>query len=648
MLLPLRCAGRLILILFAIKASSVCASDAHLLRGVFYYHYLNSDYQLALDSLEQWRRHSPGQHYGSEDSVMEAAIYLALGLEDDAEKLYQQVEKHGGFARADAWFHLARRWFQHGAWRRAEQSIQRCLEQQQSLNADYYQQALFLRLASRVNQNNVKDAASLLLPMDTISIWAGLARYNWMLALMRLNASSRDIEVLVDEAVFYLPEKGMEASALRDRILLTAGLHALNSGKNRRAEDYLKKISLDSAYTAPGLLHYGWSLVEQWKYEEALQPWRILQQRYKDFHPEVMESILGVPHILELLNATTQSLRTYEVVEKRLENMLVKLSTLHSEDTLNAWLDGWLVQQHEQNWGWMRSTLSEQQDSDITRVLQPMLHDDSFVMATSQLHDLNQIINRLSEAQLSLNRWQALLIKRQNRLRQLKGKQRLASLEKRYRKLLQQVQKMEHKLHREDQKIFAYASPDDQKNIRLLFSVVANTEYLQAIATPTRDLNIYKERWRRIRGLQLWKVHENKPSRRLQASDSLLALHTQTKKLMTQLENSRQSLSWSNSSWKGFPVRVNRQQQALEKIKAKTRKLYERQRQLTIALANNYMNSLKERVTDYLAQTRLSIARLYDEELQRHVASSDFDKSNRGDLPEKQQSALNEQEDNNE
>lgn len=594
----------------------------HLLRGAFYYHYLDDNYQQALNALRSWELAAGKTN--SESKVMEAAILLALGLDRQAQELYSQVSIREVAGSGNAWFHLARRWLSVGEWQNAEASINKALKLRTSLNDEYYDQALFIQSASRSNLDMIAEAKMSLANMDTNSIWTGLARYNWMLALMRSNANSRDLEKLVEESTFYAPET-FEGKALRDRILLVAGIYALDSGKNRSAEAYFKEISQDSAFTAPGLLHYGWALVEQWKYQEAMQPWRILQQKYNDFHPAVVESILGVPHALELLNATTQSLKTYEVVEIRLQRMLNKLEALNQDDAIDAWLAQWLEQQQDQQWGWMRAQLQDMPDSDMTRSLQLMLDDVEFNQLTANLHDLQQLTLELEKHQKELGLWQQILERRQSQLQQAGGKARLRAMEKRHQQLVRKILQMQQKLHAEDEKIFAYASKQDAKNIAHLSSVVPRVEYLQKINTPTRDLSVYKERWRRMRGLQLWTIYEEKPERRWNSNQAYWQLRKDSELLLEQLDNSREALVWADSSWKGFPLKVNTAQRNVSRLQQETKALAQQQQQKMRDMVHEFLNKLEIRLTDYLAQSRLSIARLYDDALQNNVAGGGYD-----------------------
>ncbi|PIQ41984.1 MAG: hypothetical protein COW58_00870, partial [Thalassolituus sp. CG17_big_fil_post_rev_8_21_14_2_50_53_8] len=56
--------------------------------------------------------------------------------------------------------------------------------------------------------------------------------------------------------------------------------------------------------------------------------------------------------------------------------------------------------------------------------------------------------------------------------------------------------------------------------------------------------------------------------------------------------------------------------------------LHEQQREQIIAHVSRHMTELDVRITDYLAQARLSIARLYDDSLQQQVAGGEAEGKN--------------------
>ncbi len=71
--------------------------ELRLLRGNFYYSYLNGQYYRTLYYLDQWEKAEGAEGAPElEAEVMRAAVYLALGLEEQAEAKFFAVAEQGG------------------------------------------------------------------------------------------------------------------------------------------------------------------------------------------------------------------------------------------------------------------------------------------------------------------------------------------------------------------------------------------------------------------------------------------------------------------------------------------------------------------------------------------------------------------------
>ena len=596
-------------------------AEERLLRGNFYFSYLTGDYYRTLYYLRQWK-----QLIGSEGTpeteaeVMRAAVYLSLGLEDQAEDLFYQVFNQGAGASGDAWYFLAQRLFSAGYYARAEQAARNALAATPVMSSRFQQELRYLLVSSISEQDRIEEAVAAMQGMRDASIWTGYARYNLILAMQRQNYRSRDIESTVDEAIYYLPEDE-EGTALRDRILLISGIAAMERDKLVMANRYFSDVTLESVFTPPALLHYGWNLLAQWRYEDAIQPWRILQQLYDEYHPAVVESYLAVPHTLELVDAVNQSVLAYERVEDRLSVMVDELKQLNQRDSLGAWLGEWREENQQEDWGWQRQKLTDLPQSQVTRFAQGLLKEEAFNQELARLHDLDRIRADLAKAQYQLGLWQDVLEQRRANLEALGGEALLDELEARQMDVLRDILAVQDRLLDEDETVFSFASKADEVRISRLRNVVPAVTTLQKIGTPTRDLAPYKERWRRMRGLQLWSIYEAQPQRKWDTERDHMILRSETDKLFRQLENTRTSLIWADSYWQGFPERVQQLKTRIVELDVIVADLQQEQESVLTDMARDYLTELDERLTLYLAQARLALARLYDDSLQQEFGS---------------------------
>ncbi len=592
-----------------------------LIRGNFMYSYLTHDYYLTLFYLDELNALRGDTEQDSESDVMRAAVLLALGLEQDADRIFNEVINSGGQASGDAWYFLAKRWMQLGEAEKAEQAARRSIESPTPVRQSFDAEVRMILVSSIAAQNRVGDAQAALRGLPDDDVWAGYAKYNLILAMIRTNYYSPELKSMVKEAVYYLPQTD-EGAVLRDRTLLIAGIHAMEKEKYRLADRYLRDISLNTTFTAPGLLNYGWNLFLEGRYEDAVQPWRVLRGLFNHADPDVIESLVAVPFTLELFQATNQSVVAYRDVEQHLTNAIAHLRELNDPALISDWLANWERINRAEAWGWNRNTLSVFHDDPLTARLYPMLDDDVFLTEVELLHDLNRLADDLTDTTRSLDLWSDVVDQRREYLTNLDAETVLDAYEDRQEVLLKKVLDLQSRIMRERKDVFGYASADEKDNVDRLARVVENIIAVQKSEPSNPELGRYKERWRRMRGLLLWQVNEARPQRQWDADSDHMALRSETDRLFAQLEYTRNSLVWADNSWKGFMPRIEELRLDSVSLQAYSRSLHRMQKEYVIELAQEHMNELDKRLTLYLAQTRLALARLYDDALQQQISVS--------------------------
>lgn len=590
-----------------------------LLVGTFYYHYLNEDYQAAYNSLQRLRTDLPTEQHGTLD-ILETTLLLALGLDAIAFEQFNALMQRGYAAPAQAWFYLARRLFALGLWEETEQTLMLAATSAPPLNKADQQEALYMRASSLLEQDRVADAQRFIGQMEGRSIWIGLAYHNLLVGKIRNYASPIDIEKTTNNALYALP-KGPEANAIGERIRLLAGIAMLDFGRFREADRYLQTIRLDSAYAAPSLLQIGWSQYEQGNFDNALTVWRRLFQQFQIWQPAVVESLLAVPYALEKMSATTQALRSYMNVDKRLQQMLDEIADHEKNNHAQQWLNDWLQQQRG-DWGWRRSQVNNDPDSAFANAIMDLTARSDYRQQLAHYYDLHKMQNDLQQMRQHINLWEQKVAERKRLLERAEGGKRLAQLQKHYERLMPQVRVLEDKWLQEEQSLFAYASGQDLKHKQQVETIIPLVQYLQGINTPTRDLNIYKERWRRVRGVLLWNMYEQQPQRRWQVTSEFWQLRQNLDELNTQLTNTRLALEWSGSSWQGFAPRLAVLRADIAKIEQRITRLKAQQSQELQLALQTHLQQTRERLTQYQIQVRLSIARMHDDELQQQLTSA--------------------------
>jgi hypothetical protein len=588
-------------------------------KGEYYYHYLTGDFPSAMNQLKQWR--SSEGAIADEADVMEAAMLLSLGLHQKAQSIFLEIQGNDSNASSQAWFYLARRWFELGEYSSALASIDNI--EALALKPEMLGEAQFMKAAAFIELGEHKKAQVMILNMSRNSIWTGLARHNYILAMFDGNNSGQSLALLIEDATFYLPETE-EGKNLRDRIHLISALHFLQSGRNRSAEKHLKSMSLAGPYTPAALLQYGWAKVEQGEYDQALQPWRELQARYNRFDPEVMESMLGVPHVLELMNANTQALNIYEMTEKRLLSMKQLLTEVNNGLAVNTWLEDWVLQQNDQNWGWQANIDSTLPFNDTSAVLQQLASDKKIVNQMIEYRDLLLLTDYLTEKEESLRLWITLVDKRE---RESKTRIVLPIIKKANEDLAEariNLKQMEGYLQRSNQELFALPNDHEEQKVNLLGKTAGTIERLMNINKASRNVATYQKRWARVQGVFLWQMNTAKVQKQWGLKQQLVAMDRLINNAETQLIETRLAHKWSPASWKGMKARILTILAKTSELRDLSEKAKVESKAALLVESSEFLNDFTHRINDYLSQSRLSIARLYDDALQDYVATGDL------------------------
>ena len=607
-------------IIFGVSSAYALTPEQEIMRlqkGEYYFHYLTQDFPAAMNQISRWR----GQEaMGKEVYVMEAAMLLSLGLHEQAQTIFEKIQREGGISSSQSWFYLARRWFELGEFYNSVYCLQQLNIEEVQL--EYQLETQFMMSSSYIELGEYKKAQKLIAKMPRSSIWTGYAQHNYIIAMIYGNNSGRSLNLLIEDATFYLP-KTKEANALRDRINLVSGIYYLGLGQNRSANKYLKSVSLEGPYTPAALLQYGWAKVEQGEYNEALQPWRELQTRFNRFEPDVMESMLGVPRLFELMGAYTQAIKSYESIEKRLLAMTEFVNATQKKLNSASWLDLWIAVQADSRWGWQIPLNSTVPFDDVSGLLQLLLAEDLVVKDMREYRDLVILSQYLKEKEEDLLLWQQMVKQRKFDALTRDVKPMFDQANKVLAEAAHDYKALSLYVDSSAQKLFSFPTSTQDLSLEKLTRSTLNLEMLLALNSTTRDVELYQQRWARVRGILLWQMNEEKPSMQWQLERNLKSTKQYMVRAKRQLLETQLADNWSDDSWRGLDVRLSRVLQETQALKELTDQAVLESKNNILLKSENFIVSQKNRINDYLSQARLSIARLYDDALQRRIADGD-------------------------
>ena len=184
----------------------------------------------------------------------------------------------------------------------------------------FYRANCFIKLGSK------KRAAQVL--SDILNgPWISNAYYN--LAIAYNDSSISKTKALVALRVASTLNDGSTPAQreLNDRIYFAAGAIYLNEGKADLAEQFFKKIHLESSSAPQGLYMHGVTKLEQKDFRAATQSW-FSAKKYATIRSGVGESMLAIPYAYEGAGYTSQALEAYLEASNTFEKELATIDKI--------------------------------------------------------------------------------------------------------------------------------------------------------------------------------------------------------------------------------------------------------------------------------------------------------------------------------
>lgn len=613
-------------------------AEVRLARGAFYYHYYNKEIDQAWVPLMRWQALGD-----SESKLMRAALLLQYGLIEQAQQWYEQHDQGLAGAPARALLHLSQRWYKHGVWPLAERTAWLAMQHPKPLPETLLNQAQFVWLSSISEQQRAEQALAKLPIMREGTLWKGLARYNILLNLIRQDGNSIDLALLTREAVFYVPDSE-EGRALHDRLLLLAGIRALDGGRYAQAQTYFSDIHTQSPYATAGLLQQGWAILRQANSDSqrqaAMRPWRFLQKYFAPTNPDVIESMLATPQVLEQLGAHTQAMQRHADLQQHLNSMLAHNRALQSPKLIQAWLNDWVLKQRNEPWGWRRFDLTDLPNNAASRALQWLLDDNSFVLALEQLHDLDRIDLDLQQSLRQLDLWEGMITQQRRYLHTQRSDPRLKQLQARVKRSLVILNTLIERLARDqtlaqqppfnargDVNTLALLTPVERDQVKRLARAQHAVTLLAKQVPPSRHQSSYEKRWQRVQAIWWWHYKNGLSAKLAKAKQSQTELEQQAAQLQETITDLASTVRFAKRSWGQAQPKLPALRRRIEAIRGHLKSLLSQQTNAVLVLTQTYLQQQEVRLTEYLANSRLASARLYDDALQRNIQSNTDDGS---------------------
>lgn len=617
-------------------------SVADLRYGVSLFHYYQQDYLSALTELMIADTRDGIQGHADNPELMAAGISLAFGMENHAERLFHELlqgEKRPQKVRDAAWFYLGKLHYIRGNWNDAEQSFARVGP---DFNPVLTGEMRALQINLQIRRDQLVPIPLKRLNQNQLGNWSPYALYNMGAAYARAgnyNQANVYYRELVKLEAPENPRLRAEYWALQDKAFTAMGYSYLLQKSYSAAIEQFSKVLLDGPQANQALLGYGWAAIEQEQYELAIRPWQMLRQRSL-IYPAVQESLLALPFAYEKLGAEGDALSAYETAESLLtgEIALVQdmratltqgelLNIIGSKPVTTEELDAAsadpdsdptiltaVVTDDGQNWLKLDRTSVIKTRS---AYLSELFAQNEFQTAVLDLRDLLRLRKVLQDWQPKLDIYADLLQEKQNlRLRQEQqlaqqalGNQRMILREERD----QLAARLQRIIDNED----ALAVADD--NIRDLYKMVERSEItLKRMQAAGEDTTDYAESLRMYRGILQWQATNSfadnlwKNEHNRQVIDEAL----------TQLDDTAERIeAITSTSLDIQPVmaRIRALQKETQNQLVQTEQVIDVRAVELRDQVDRQLASHQQRLTAYLAQSHLAVARLYDKALRKQA-----------------------------
>ena len=580
------------------------SSAADLRYGAALYHYYEGDYLSALSELLVAESRDGIQGHRDNPKIMEGGFALAYGMERHASEIFEALleKNRPQKVRDAAWFYLAKIRYNNNNWESAQAAIDKVGSDPEPVLKEEIDA---LRVNIMIRQDRLEDAGVFLSNTPLNSAWQPYINFNLGSAWTRrenYNAAIRYYNLLGAE--YFSTD---EHRALFDKAMTAAGYLYLLEEEYRLAIRRFTKVRLNSALSNRALLGYGWAASELGDYQEALKPWQHLaDSSFVDENSQ--EALLAVPFAYERLNANSLALENYQLAEKKYTLELQKL-----DDVIDS-LQGerfFKTLEIEKSKGidWLNYA-RENQLSPRVAYLTKLFSKNAFQGAVQDIRDLLAIKDRMTQWQEKLELYDGMLVERaKNRLRDSKyldDPELLSRVKVMTQMRAGHANRVQQAIAKQD--YLAFADDSEKKMQERLNRAEKNIELLRE-TDPFIDE--YEESIRRYQGLLTWQISETFPARSWNATKEI-------KVLDDSLNDMKQSFIRARKIMAGTPD-IDAYHQRI--IHANTRiqngqiaidtKIDELQFKLSEQLVS-VLKVQRIRLFDYLAQSRLAIARIYD------------------------------------
>ena len=571
--------------------------------GVILYHFFQQSYFDALTESLVGEQVLDLPNHQQSAKLLRGGMSLSYGMGQDAEEIFTELldTLKQPEQRDRAWFYLAKLYYMRGDKLDAKAVLDNISEDlPQSLLEEY----LYMTANIALQQGDTELAESTIDSLPKASPWRAYYLFNRGSRQTLAGYWRQGVDSF--QQVNRIKLRDEEGRTLQDRSHTATGFAYLSGGENALAIQSFKSVRLESPLVDRAMLGYGWAAAQQQDFMAALSPWQALSKR-SVMDASVQESLLAIPYAYEKLDARASALQEYQRAIGIFEQELGRLN-----DAVDVFNEMPLVQVVADEDGLSSDWIMGKDYlpiNDQAPYLSHLISKQKFQSAVKALNDLITMGEYLSQAEIRLSALQGVLDFQQQVWQDNLGESQRDEYRQRYEDLIvlknRLVQQQRIAEQRGDGEY--YLSEDELE----LWEMADNAEDLITLLQQNDyDLTEEKQLLELYQGLLKWQVSEKESERSWQFEKQLREVNEALKETKQRVE-AIESLDDDRYNEK-FSSQVVALQERLASQRSELQLAMQQSEDNIRLLAINELYTQQQRLTFYLAQAKLAVARLYD------------------------------------
>jgi hypothetical protein len=572
--------------------------DLHYGEALFQLYQEN--YFQAIVNLLSARKQGLMEVYEDEPELLLGGLYLAYGMPDTAEDMFQNVLEKSASPelQSRAWLQLAKSRHRRDDRSSAKKALSRVGD---ALTPTAHDESLNLLGLIQLLDKDDDQALETLPKQSGETEWSIYGDFNQAIAHIRKGEQEKGFKLL--QEIGKQSVESEEMKAIKDRANLLMGYLMLEAQQPEPALEALQKVRLRGPSSNQALLGAGWASLQLNQPAQALVPWQMLAERSTD-EAAVLEVQLAIPYALAQLEADQQSLQGYRDAISRFNNAITALDQALVNIQHSRFPDNLLESGNPAN--------PESEDEAVVRAQLPIL------LSKNEFQERLQDYRDLKLLERNLHDWQKKIASYQDML-----EVRIAAYEKQQEKVDEFLQgdAVEQLEKERDQLQALYeeaASPEEPQFILTTDDEKGWLKRLDKIETLISKHNqdgrlaSQQEGARLMQGILIWRTVTEHPARVWELEKQMRDLDLnldKTRKLIADLRLAREQ---TKGRFKDFSQRIRQLERAIPSLIENVSRLRGKESELLQLMAANVLEERKTLLHDYLIQARFGVASLLD------------------------------------